>query len=97
MIEAEDIPLTFKGFTKVYSYPPMGTLRKMVHHSDTNGLKLAFLKVGKSRLVLPKTLFRLLKEMGGQWNPKARNFYDEDIFDKNNSKAALRNTTRRKK
>lgn len=62
----EDIPLTFKGFNKNYDYPSLGGLRKMVYESDVNGLKEAFLKVGRRRLVLPQTLFRLLKKKGGQ-------------------------------
>lgn len=62
----EDIPLTFKGFNKNYDYPSLGGLRKMVYESDVNGLKEAFLKVGRRRLVLPQTLFRLLKKRGGQ-------------------------------
>ncbi len=62
----EDIPLTFKSFNKNYDYPSLGGLRKMVYESDVNGLKEAFLKVGRRRLVLPQTLFRLLKKKGGQ-------------------------------
>lgn len=62
----EDVPLTFKGFNKNYDYPSLGGLRKMVYESDVNGLKEAFLKVGRRRLVLPQTLFRLLKKKGGQ-------------------------------
>ncbi len=62
----QDIPLTFKGFHKVYEYPGPGSLRKMAFESDVNGLKSAFLKVGRRRLVLPETLFRLLREKGSK-------------------------------
>ncbi len=61
-----DIPITFKGFHKNYEYPSTGGLRKMAFESETNGLKGAFLKIGRRRLVLPETLFRLLKEKGTQ-------------------------------
>ena len=64
--ELQDIPTTFKGFHKNYDYPSPGALRKMAFESEVNGLKGAFLKVGRRRLVLPETLFRLLKKKGGQ-------------------------------
>jgi len=64
--DQNEIPITFKGFGKVYEYPTLGALRKMAFESDTNGLKIAFLKVGRRRLVLPETLFRLLKEKGSK-------------------------------
>lgn len=57
----EEIPLTFKDFTSIYSWPNMGSLRKMAYESDTNGLAEAFVKFQKRRLVLPQTLFKLLK------------------------------------
>lgn len=57
----EEIPLTFKDFTKIYSWPNMGSLRKMAYESEINGLAGAFVKFKKRRLVLPQTLFRLLK------------------------------------
>lgn len=57
----EEIPLTFKDFTKVYSWPTMGSLRKMAYESETNGLSKAFVKFKKRRLVLPHTLFKLLR------------------------------------
>lgn len=64
MDQISDVPITFKGFQKHYEYPSPGALRKMAFESATNGLKCAFLKVGRRRLVLPATLFRLLKEKG---------------------------------
>lgn len=66
MDQISDIPLTFKGFQKTFEYPSQGSLRKMAFESDTNGLKKAFLKVGRRRLVLPATLFQLLKEKGSK-------------------------------
>lgn len=64
MDQIPDIPVTFKGFHKKYEYPSLGALRKMAYLSANNGLKNAFLKVGRRRLVLPGTLFGLLKEKG---------------------------------
>jgi len=61
-----DIPVTFKGFVKCFEYPSHGALRKMVYERETNGLKDAFLKIGRRRLVLPGTLFRLLKKNCGK-------------------------------
>lgn len=66
MDQTLDIPVTFKGFQKNYEYPSPGALRKMAFDSETNGLREAFLKVGRRRLVLPDTLFRLLKKKGSQ-------------------------------
>ena len=66
MNEIPDIPVTFKGFHKSYEYPGPGALRKMAFESDVNGLKKAFLKVGRRRLVLPHTLFQLLREKGSK-------------------------------
>lgn len=62
----KDIPVTFKGFTKIYDYPSLGALRKMAFEREINGLKDAFLKIGRRRLVLPETLFQLLREKGAQ-------------------------------
>lgn len=62
----KDIPVTFKGFTKIYEYPSLGGLRKMAFECDINGLKNAFLKIGRRRLVLPETLFHLLREKGSK-------------------------------
>jgi len=64
MDQISDIPVTFNGFKKNYEYPSLGALRKMAFESEINGLKNAFLKVGRRRLVLPATLFRLIKEKG---------------------------------
>jgi hypothetical protein len=64
--DKEEVPVTFKGFGKYYDYPSIGALRKMAYESEINGLKSAFLKVGRRRLVLPDTLFRLLKEKGSK-------------------------------
>jgi hypothetical protein len=66
MNQIQDVPMTFKGFSSTYLYPSLGGLRKMAYESNTNGLKEAFLKIGRRRLVLPVTLFRLLKEKGSQ-------------------------------
>jgi hypothetical protein len=66
MDQISDIPTTFKGFHKSFEYPSLGALRKMAFESDINGLKKAFLKVGRRRLVLPATLFQLLKEKGSK-------------------------------
>lgn len=60
----EEIPLTFKDFITIYRWPNMGSLRKMAYESDLNGLKEAFLKIGRRRLILPNTLFRLLRKKG---------------------------------
>jgi hypothetical protein len=60
----DEIPVTFRGFAETFEYPSLGALRKMAFESDSNGLKSAFLKVGRRRLVLPSTLFRLLREKG---------------------------------
>ena len=60
----DDVPITFKGFGKQFDYPTPGALRKMAFESETNGLKTAFLKFGRRRLILPNTLFRLLREKG---------------------------------
>ena len=66
MDQVSDIPVTFKGFKNNYEYPSFGALRKMAFESETNGLKNAFLKVGRRRLVLPATLFSLLKKKGSK-------------------------------
>jgi len=66
MNQVQDIPVTFKGYTKTYEYPSLGALRKMAFECDMNGLKNAFLKIGRRRLVLPETLFRLLREKGSK-------------------------------
>lgn len=66
MNQNSDIPVTFKGFHKNYEYPSPGALRKMAFESETNGLKKAFLKIGHRRLVLPETLFHLLREKGSR-------------------------------
>jgi hypothetical protein len=57
----EEIPLTFKDFTSTYTWPSMGSLRKLAYESEINGLAEAFIKFKKRRLVLPLTLFKLLK------------------------------------
>lgn len=66
MNQAVEIPITFNGFKQNYEYPSLGALRKMAYESETNGLRTAFLKVGRRRLVLPETLFRLIKEKGSK-------------------------------
>ena len=65
-VDKKDIPTTFKSFSKAYEYPSIGALRKMAFESETNGLKSAFLKFGRRRLVLPETLFRLVREKGSK-------------------------------
>ena len=60
-LENNEIPLTFKDFTNIYRWPSMGSLRKLAYESEINGLSGAFIKFKKRRLVLPQTLFRLLK------------------------------------
>ncbi len=64
MNDQEDIPLTFKDCSQAYKWPTIGALRKMCFLSQENGLGKAFIKIGRRRLVLPKALFRLLKEQG---------------------------------
>jgi hypothetical protein len=59
--DGSEIPLTFKDFINIYRWPNMGSLRKMAYESETNGLAEAFIKFKKRRLVLPQTLFKLLK------------------------------------
>jgi hypothetical protein len=66
MNQIPDVPMTFKGFHEHYEYPSLGALKKMAFESNQNGLKNAFLKVGRRRLVLPETLFRLLKQKGSK-------------------------------
>jgi len=62
----EEVPVTFKGFCQKFQYPSLGALRKMAFEDEVNGMKKAFLKVGRRRLVLPATLFRLLREKGSK-------------------------------
>ena len=62
----DEIPITFNIFENKYGYPSRGSLRKMAYEAEFNGLKAAFLKVGRRRLILPETLFRLLKEKGSK-------------------------------
>ena len=64
MNQIPDIPTTFKNFNKYFDYPSPAALRKMAFESESNGLKEAFLKVGRRRLILPETFFRLLREKG---------------------------------
>jgi len=45
---------------------PSHNWRKMAFEDEVNGMKKAFLKVGRRRLVLPATLFRLLREKGSK-------------------------------
>lgn len=62
--DLNDIPITLKEFSKRHTYPSLSALRRMVFDSEINGLKTAFLKVGRRRLILPKTFFELLTKMG---------------------------------
>ena len=66
MNQIEDMPTTFKDYSENFKYPSLGGLRKMAFESETNGLRGAFLKIGRRRLVLPETLIRLLKEKGSK-------------------------------
>ncbi len=66
MDDDEEVPLTFRGFTETYKWPNMGSLRKFAYESKQNGLGTAFLKIGRRRLILPRTLFKLLKQKGVQ-------------------------------
>jgi hypothetical protein len=61
-----EAPITFRNFCDSYKYPTMGALRKMAYTSEFNGFKPAFLKIGRRRLILPDTLFRLLREKGSK-------------------------------
>ncbi|MGL4348060.1 MAG: hypothetical protein ACRCSV_01175 [Chlamydiales bacterium] len=58
----KEIPLTFKDFTAIYKWPNMGSLRKLAYEREINGLAPAFIKFKRRRLVLPETLFNLLKQ-----------------------------------
>ena len=59
-----DIPTTFNDFSETFKWPTLAALRKMAFESETNGLSSAFVKFKKRRLVLPGTLFDLLKKGG---------------------------------
>ena len=58
---AEEIPLTFRDFEKKYGWPTERSLRKLAFERETNGLEPAFVKFKKRILVLPQTLFRLIR------------------------------------
>lgn len=62
----QEIPLTFKDFTAIYKWPNMGSLRKLAYEREINGLAPAFVKFKRRRLVLPETLFTLLKQGANQ-------------------------------
>ena len=62
--DGNEIPVTFNQFEQTYGYPSRGALRKMAFEREINGFKGAFLKIGRRRLILPDTLFRLLRERG---------------------------------
>lgn len=66
MNQIADIPITLKIYSQRYEYPSLNALKKIIYDRESNGLKAAFLKVGRRRLVLPETLFRLLKEQGSK-------------------------------
>jgi hypothetical protein len=61
MHEDQEIPLTFKDFSNIYKWPNINSLRKLAYESSINGLAPAFIKFQKRRLVLPQTLFRLIR------------------------------------
>jgi hypothetical protein len=63
-VEVEEIPLTFRYFESKYKWPTERALRKMAFERELNGLKPAFVKFRKRILVLPQTLFRLIREGG---------------------------------
>lgn len=66
MNQTEEIPITFKVFSERHKYPSIDALRKMAFESEHNGMKAAFLKFGRRRLVLPETLFRLIRKKGSE-------------------------------
>lgn len=61
---AEEIPLTFRDFETKYQWPTERSLRKLAFERESNGLGPAFVKFKKRILVLPRTLFRLIRGGG---------------------------------
>lgn len=61
---AEEIPLTFRDFETKYQWPTERSLRKLAFERESNGLGPAFVKFKKRILVLPQTLFRLIRGGG---------------------------------
>lgn len=57
----EEIPLTFRNFESKYGWPTERSLRKLAFERESNGMKSAFVKFKKRILVLPQTLFRLIR------------------------------------
>ncbi len=62
--KAEEIPLTFRDFEAKYQWPTERSLRKLAFERESNGLAPAFVKFKKRILVLPQTLFRLIRGGG---------------------------------
>lgn len=60
----EEIPLTFRDFEAKYKWPTERSLRKLAFERESNGLAPAFVKFKKRILVLPQTLFRLIRGGG---------------------------------
>lgn len=60
----EEIPLTFRDFEAKYQWPTERSLRKLAFERESNGLAPAFVKFKKRILVLPQTLFRLIRGGG---------------------------------
>jgi len=60
----KEIPITIAEFSKTYDWPNYNAIRKMIVDREKNGLEGAFIKFKGRRLVLPKTLFRLIKLNG---------------------------------
>lgn len=58
------IPVTDWG--KYHPWPPVGGLRHLIFHSETNGFKPAFLRVGKRVLVDEQVFFECAKHQGEQ-------------------------------
>ena len=61
------IPLT--KWNDAHAWPPLGGLRHLVFHEDTNGFQSAFLRVGKRVLINETEFFRCIdriNNVGGQ-------------------------------
>lgn len=61
-IEGQEVPMTFKDFSLKFKWPTVSSLYAMYLKRGKNGLSKAFLKYGRRSLVLPLTLFKLLKD-----------------------------------
>jgi len=61
-----EIPMTLQEFAKTYKTPSFSALRDLIHNRHLNGLEVAFIKVGARRMVLPDTLFRIMRDRGNE-------------------------------